>query len=534
MPALEAGHRFERYRVLRLLGSGVSGESYEAEDPVLQRTVTLKLIQPGIVLPEAARRQFFREMQGISALSHPYLAAILDYGEVDGQLYVVRRFVEAGSLLGNEGRTSYRPPLPVANAITYAYQLSQALQNIHNYDYVHGSLTFSNILVLHVSKAENGAGRAPFLLADVSTTYFVRRFGQPQTTRLPLTAAPEQLGGRVTRASDQYALAVLLYFWLTGRPPFVGSSKEIEQLKLTEAIPAPKSLNRGMTLEQENILRRALRAHPEKRYPSIIEFTEALIASLSHLSPIAAPSEPIAQVAATTFITEERPAVKPETTLERGPRPQILPDVPQPIPEPTPVPPQPQPEPEPAPELAPPEPDTEPEIRPQPAPDIITPIPDPDPTPIPEHLPTPSEEPAKKEEPRPSQSRATDWDGRPVVKQAPTAYFIITSPYSKEPREVIVHLEETTLGRAGSSDILLDYDTFTSRHHALLKHVGATYIIYDRYSAYGTAVNGHMLDKDAGYTLKDGDTIRIGVYELVFRLKTMAQDGSVSSEHALS
>ncbi|TMC80263.1 MAG: serine/threonine protein kinase, partial [Chloroflexi bacterium] len=84
MPALLENQRFERYRVVQYLGSGVSGESYEAEDTVLQRKVTLKLIHPWMILPDTARRQFVREMQGISLLKHPYLAAVLDYGEIDG------------------------------------------------------------------------------------------------------------------------------------------------------------------------------------------------------------------------------------------------------------------------------------------------------------------------------------------------------------------------------------------------------------------------------------------------------------------
>ena len=78
MPTLEPGHVFERYRVTRWLGSGISGESYEAEDAMLMRKVTLKLIQPQSMLPDSARRQFFRELQGTSALNHPYLAPILD------------------------------------------------------------------------------------------------------------------------------------------------------------------------------------------------------------------------------------------------------------------------------------------------------------------------------------------------------------------------------------------------------------------------------------------------------------------------
>src|SRR5690348_6577461 len=130
MARLEDGQRFERYRIVRRLGNGIAGESYEAEDIRLQRKVTLKLIHPWSTLPDSARRQFFREMQGIGLITHPYMAATLDYGEVDGQLYIARRYVGPGSLLSNDGRSWFRPPLGVATAIHFTHQLAQALQQI--------------------------------------------------------------------------------------------------------------------------------------------------------------------------------------------------------------------------------------------------------------------------------------------------------------------------------------------------------------------------------------------------------------------
>src|SRR5437868_14524398 len=280
MPALIENQRFERYRIVQYLGSGLSGESYEAEDTVLQRKVTLKLIHPWMILPDAARRQFFREMQGISMLNHPYLATILDYGEIDGRLYVVHRYVTSGSLLSSDGRSWFQPPLSVSDAFHYGYQLAQALEYIHKHEYLHGAFTLSNILVLRGPNIEDEPGFAPFLLADVGLANFVRRFGQPQIKLLPITAAPEQLGKRVTPASDQFALAVILYFWLAGRPPYLGSPEEIAHLKLTETITPFSSLNSYVTFEQESILRRALAVYPEERYPSILAFAAFLVATL--------------------------------------------------------------------------------------------------------------------------------------------------------------------------------------------------------------------------------------------------------------
>lgn len=283
MFALAEGQKFERYRVIRPLGSGISGTTYEAEDILLHRKVALKLIHPWSLLPDAARRQFFRDMQSFSLLSHPYQVTTLDYGEVDGQLYSVSHFVTAGSLLNHDGRRWFAPPLRVKDAVSYTYQLAQALSHIHRYGYVHGSLTLSNILVLgsrpHLDT--NDPDFAPFLLADVGMAYFVRRFGRPKISRLLITEAPEQARGRVTAASDQYALATLLYLWLAGQPPFLGSPEEIEHAKRTSAIPRLATHNPHITFEQEGIIQRALSGYPDDRYPNILTFAETLRTSLT-------------------------------------------------------------------------------------------------------------------------------------------------------------------------------------------------------------------------------------------------------------
>ncbi len=281
MPILEDGQLFERYRVHRWLGSGIAGESYEAEDRILQRKVTLKLIHPWATLPDSARRQFFREMQGISLLNHPYLATVLDYGETDGRIYVARRYVSSGSLLGTNGRLWFHPPLPPTDAFTYAHQLAQALQYIHQHGYLHGALTFANVLVLRGPNTENDTNYAPFLLADVGLANFVRRFGHPRIETLPVSAAPEQLNKRVAPASDQFALAVLVYFWLAGRPPYLGTSSEVEHQKLSEKITPLSILNPGITLEQDELILRALTIYPEERHASVLAFAEALLASLT-------------------------------------------------------------------------------------------------------------------------------------------------------------------------------------------------------------------------------------------------------------
>ena len=438
MPALEIDQSFERYRIIQWLGSGVSGESYEAEDTILHRKVTLKLIHPSSTLPDAARRQFFREMQGISILNHPYLAQVLDYGEFDGKLYVARCFVSNGSLLSNNGRLWFKAPLEAFDAVHYGHHLAQALQFIHNRGHVHGAITLSNILISHNPASEKTYTNSPFLLADAGLAHFVRNSSRKNSTLLPFTAAPEQLYKRTIPASDQFSLAALLYFWLAGHPPFVGSSEEIEQLKLTETISPLSSFNSNISIEQDGIVLRALSVSPEDRYPSVQAFADALLVTLSpKTTPTITPDS-------TNHITSNAYDIV-EQTFQTSAR-QVY---------------------------------------------------------------TENQAPHFQSEAEVQQSMIED--------SSITAHLIIFSPYAEEPSIVELQTDEITIGRAGSSDILLDRDDLTSRHHALLKRENDRFLIFDRRSANGIQINGLPIQSDQGYPLIDGDHITIGNYELTFR-----------------
>ncbi len=563
MPTLQEQQKFERYRILRWLGNGVAGESYEAEDTVLQRKIALKLIHPWSALSDAARRQFFREMQDISLLNHPYIAQVLDYGEIDGHLYIVRRYVSSGSLLSNEGRLWYRPPFTNADAIQYTSQLAQALIHIHTQGFVHGALTFANVLVLRTANIEQKPDFAPFLLADCGLANYVRHFGQPRLSLLPVTAAPEQIGKRVTPASDQFALASLCYFWLTGRPPFLGAPDEIEQLKLKGTYPSLSSLNSRIPFALDMVIRRALSVYPEERYSSMQAFTNALHAtrgnsaimtplpfSFPQLEPISEqrtiapmnnatlePDVPFAPTSSSGF--ERIPATEPPTTLDivlepqdvepqpdtsPTPQPQPTPEpTPQPQPTPAPVPhPQPGPPPVPQPDILP-VPQTPPSPVPSPAPEPLPiPAPEPLPAPAPEPLPTPTPETLPQIEPDIAQplppaapEPPTTLPINPIGESTPR--LIITLLETEETHEILLEQDEITFGRAGSSDILLEQDTLTSRHHALLKREGQHYLLYDQRSANGVFVNGQKIAPETSYSLVDGDHISIGNYNIIFR-----------------
>ncbi len=280
-------------------------------------------------------------------------------------------------------------------------------------------------------------------------------------------------------------------------------------LKSNEVIPqldVPQ-----LTLEQEYILRRALSASHKERFPSVRAFAEALMSSLT---------------------TQREQKVSSEAVLQQTPdRPPAEP-APEPIPRP-----QTEPKQEPTPSS--PEPPAEPVVVPTVEPDIAQPIPDQtpfSPAPIPgESQPGQAPTPTREED----ESVKEEEDAKEPVKKPEsdkpsTAHLIITSQFSPAPLQVDLLREETTLGRAGSSDILLDQDTITSRHHALIKREGTHFVIYDQRSMYGVTVNDYKLPSETPYQLKDGDRIQIGDYTLFFSLGSSEHRQEATTEQTVS
>lgn len=529
MPLLEDGQIFERYRIVRALGNGVAGESYEAEDRVLQRKATLKIIHPWAALPDLARRQFFRDMQGISTLDHPYLATVLDYGESEGHVYIARRYVSSGSLLGPHGRLWFQPPFPLADAFTYAHQLAQALHTIHKLGYVHGALTLANILVLRGPNVEQEADYAPFLLSDIGLAHFVRRFGSPQIEALPVSAAPEQMGKRLTPASDQFALAVLLYFWLAGRPPYLGSPDEVEHLKLTQKITPLSTLHTEVTATHDTIFQRALTAYPEERYPSVLAFTEALLTSLAGPTiPISPrPQEPetprdsqsvscsmlytVSELTATSAPSEDKqtstsnhlPASATRTceTLTASELCENRQKMPLPL------------------EHIGATPDGEKATITQPAQECVA------------HMakPTQVNAPASNDRETPAPNAYASEPANALTVQETDEItprmqqttlmprLLISSPYTSNPSEFLLAKEATNVGRASANDLLLNDDNLTSRYHALFKRVDNRVLVFDKNSNNGVFVNGQRIAAEQDCELADGDHISIGSYELIYR-----------------
>ncbi len=308
---LFVGKQIDSYKILREIGHGGMGTVYLAThaDESFDKKVAIKLIRRGMDTNSVLKR-FVMERQILARLEHPNIAALLDGGTTkDGLPYFVMEYVGGLPVTKfcdlHQFSTEERLKLfqSICSAVAYAHQ------NL----VVHRDLKPSNILV-----TEDGTPKLlDFGIAKLLNPAWSVNTAQATATMFramtPEYASPEQLRGLpITTTSDVYSLGVVLYELLTGKRPFKFEShqpEEVAKIVLTSEplrpssvelnhttspntqnpksqIPNPKSLQGDL----DNIILKALRKEPERRYQSVREFSEDIRRHLAGL-PVTATAD---------------------------------------------------------------------------------------------------------------------------------------------------------------------------------------------------------------------------------------------------
>ncbi len=313
-----AGQQLGRYRFQRLLGSGGMGEVYLANDTVINRQVAIKVIRAEAApYPDAnaireAARLFQREMKAIASLDHPHILALYDYGESrvnEATLtYMVMPYRPEGTLtswLQRRGRAEPLSPQEVASLID---QAASALQHAHNRQIIHQDVKPANFLI---QSDEENPSRLNLQLADFGVAKFNSATASAsQAVRgTPASMAPEQWEGHPVPATDQYALAVMAYELLAGRPPFQGGLSQVMFQHFNTPPPAPSTFNPRIPRAIDIVLLRALAKKPDERFPSISAFARAFQDAVHQ-----AASSPVTSTPATSSVDDIRATLAISTT----------------------------------------------------------------------------------------------------------------------------------------------------------------------------------------------------------------------------
>jgi eukaryotic-like serine/threonine-protein kinase len=288
----------ERYVLETEIARGGMASVWRARDQVLARPVAVKVLHRHLSEDDGFIERFRREALAAARLAHPNIVAIYDTGSEtseDGmeRHYIVMEYCDGGTLADiNAGVGA----VAAGRSVAIGRSICDALEFAHQQGVVHRDVKPANVLMTSdgtLKVADFGIAKAAFVSSDITTT------GAILGTVTYLS--PEQARGLEPDArSDLYALGVVLYEMVSGRPPFHEESQIATAMRhLRDVPPPPRSIRAGIPRALESVIMKALEKDPDDRFGSAREMGAALSASVGAESTSAFHPPP-AEIAATS------------------------------------------------------------------------------------------------------------------------------------------------------------------------------------------------------------------------------------------
>ncbi len=259
--------RIGNYYLLQPLWQGSLASVYLGEHRQYGTRAAIKILHS--VLADEEAEKFLAQAEIIARLDHPHIVRLLDYGIENGLPFLVMQYVPNGSLRQLHPRGSQ---LPIATVVSYVKQVAPALQYIHDQELIHCDVKPHNMLL----NSRHEVVLSDFGIAVLSQKGGYRRISVSDFEGTVPYAAPEQIRSRPRIASDQYALGVVVYEWLTGGWPFSGSIDEIASQHVLSSPPPLHEKLPTIAPAIEQVILKALGKDPMQRFESVQAFAIAL------------------------------------------------------------------------------------------------------------------------------------------------------------------------------------------------------------------------------------------------------------------
>jgi serine/threonine protein kinase len=265
----------DRYRIEERIGEGAMGAVYRGTHVLLERPVAIKVLGMGEPARGSAERRFEREARAASVVDHENVVRILDFGRSeDGILFLVMEYVE-GPLLSDAIDAGHFPP---RRAVAIATQIAGAIEAAAEAGIVHRDLKPDNVVLTTKTGRADWVKVLDFGLAKILGPDVPALTAQGAVFGTPAYMSPEQCrGADVDVRSDLYALGIVLYEMLAGRPPFRGGHANVFRAHLHEPVPPIGSCPPAL----EAIVRRCLEKAPAARFQTAGELRASLISFAS-------------------------------------------------------------------------------------------------------------------------------------------------------------------------------------------------------------------------------------------------------------
>ncbi len=263
-----AGEQLGNYRIVGTLGQGGFAQVYLGEHIYLKSPAAVKVLHT--LLTDEAHAAFMQEAQMLVRLHHPHIVRLLDFAVEAGMPFLVMEYAPGGNLRKLHPAGSR---VALETVVAYIQQIASALHYAHSQHLIHGDVKPENILL---------GSQDELLLSDFglsiresqSHAYSTQLVAQ-QIAGTSLYLAPEQLQGHSQPASDQYSLAVVVYEWLCGVPPFRGTALEIAVKHLTMPPQPLREYVPDLSPAVEEVVLQGLAKEPEQRFPDVLKFVAA-------------------------------------------------------------------------------------------------------------------------------------------------------------------------------------------------------------------------------------------------------------------